>query len=39
MHGGVILEVFFVGCFTGFLLGVLAPDLLRFFRTPQSPDG
>lgn len=32
-----ILEIYSVGVLTGFLLGILAPDLLHVFFPPQNP--
>lgn len=31
-----ILSIFVTGVYTGFLLGVLAPDLLKLFTDPWS---
>lgn len=35
----LIMEIFSVGVFTGFLLGILAPDLLHVFFPPRQHQG
>lgn len=31
-----LIETYYVGVITGFLLGIFAPDLLRLFRKPPT---